>query len=213
VKLTIDVAGFSRDIQAACASELSRVETAVAEEVKAGAQGLQSDLRRETEALLGDKIAKAWRTKFYPNKGDRGGPAGFVWSKAPKVIDFFSTSKIITPIGEAFAVPTDNVPRAGRGRRMTPIEVEARFNAELFPVHLPSGRVGLAIDVVAGRNGRGHREATARRKAQGRKAKPVLMFVLLRSIRSRKLIDLEAFANRWGARTAANIETRLERGI
>jgi hypothetical protein len=213
VKLAIDAGAFARDLQRACASEAALVDQVVSEEVKAGGQGLQSDLRRETEAILGQKIANAWRSRHYPNKGDTGGPAAFVWTKAPKIIDFFSTSKVVTPVGEAFAIPTENVPRAGRGRRMSPIEVEARFNAELFPVHLPSGRIGLAIDVIAGRNGRGFRESTSRRRGAGRRDEPVLMFVLMRNIRSRKLIDLVAFADRWGSRTARNIETRLERGI
>jgi hypothetical protein len=65
-------------------------------------------------------------------------------------------------------------------RRLSPIEVEGRFNAELQPVKLKSGRIGLVIDVVAGRSGRGFRPATARRRGQGRQARPVLMFVLTR---------------------------------
>jgi hypothetical protein len=214
VKIAIDSAAFARDLKAACTAEAERVAVAAGEEVKAGAQGLQADLRRETEAFLGAKIANAWRSRFYPNKGQTGGPAGFVWTKAPKIIDFFSSSKLVTPIGEAFAIPTDAVPRGARGRRLSPIEVEARFNAELVPVRLPSGRLGLAIDVIAGRNGRGFRAPTPGRRKQGRASKMVLMFVLLRGpLQGRRLIDLNAFAERWGNRIAGNIGTRLERGI
>lgn len=214
MKLSIDVGAFGRDLQRVCTAEAQRVAAAVDEEVKSGAEGLKSDLRLETEALLGERVANAWRSKYFPNKGDARGPAGFVWSKAPKIIDFFSSSKIVTPIGEAFAIPTENVPRGSRGRRLTPIEVEARFNAELQPVRLKSGRIGLFIDLVAGRNGRGFRQGTKRRGVAARAAKPVLMFVLTRKpLRGRKLIDLAAFANRWGNRTAGNIEKRLERGI
>jgi hypothetical protein len=40
------------------------------------------------------------------------------------------------------------------------------------------------------------------------------MFVLTRGpLHGRKLIDLDAIANRWGNRTADNIATRIERGI
>lgn len=216
MRVGFDVGAFSRDLKNVCLSESTRVTAAVDEEIRAGADGLKSDLRRVTSDLLGDKVANAWRSKFYPNKGDTRGPAGFVWSKAPKILDFFSAARLVTPVGEAFAIPTENVPRGSRGRRLTPIEVEARFNAELQPVRLKSGRIGLVIDVVAARSARrpGFRAATKRRAAQGRTAQPVLMFVLTRGpLRGRKLIDLDAFANRWGIRTAGNIEKRLERGI
>lgn len=214
MQLRIDAAAFARDLRQSIEAEGGRVVAAIDEEVKGGAEGLKADLRRETEAMLGTRIANAWRAKFFPNKGDARGPAGFIWTKAPKVIDFFSASKLVTPIGDAFAIPTDNVPKTGRGRRLTPIEVEARFNAELQPVRLPSGRLGLVIDVIAGRNGRGFRQATRGRKAQGRAARPILMFVLARGpLHGRKLIDLQSFANRWGVKIAGNIEKRLERGI
>ena len=214
MKITVDAGGFARDLRAACAGELSRVGKAIDDEVNAGGDSLKADLRRETEAILGAKIANAWRGKFFPNKGQAGGPAAFIWSKAPRIVDFNSSSKIVTPLGEAFAIPTENVPRGARGRRLSPVEVEARFNAELQPVKLTTGRIGLVIDVVAGRSGRGFREATKRRKAQGRAAKPVLMFILWKGpLVGRQLIDLQAAADRAAARTAGNIATRIERGI
>jgi hypothetical protein len=214
VRVQIDAAGFARDLKRACASEASRVTSAIDEEVKAGGDGLKTDLRAQTEALLGTRVANAWRGKFYANKGQSGGPASFVWTKAPKIIDFFSSSKIITPLGEAFAIPTENVPRGSRGRRLSPSEVEGRFNAELQPVPLKTGRIGLFIDVIAGKNGRGFRASTKGRRAQGRQSRMVLMFVLMRGpLRGRKLIDLNASADRWGGRIVDNIGTRLERGI
>jgi hypothetical protein len=214
MKVQVDAAGFSRDLRLACASELSRVTTAIDEEVKVGGEGLRTDLRRQTEAMLGTKIANAWRGKFYANKGQTGGPAAFVWSKAPKIIDFFSSSKVVTPLGEAFAIPTENVPKGARGRRLSPIEVEARFNAELQPVKLKSGHLGLVIDVVVGKSGRGFRAATKGRMAQGRQAKPVLMFILTKGpLHGQQLINLQAIADRAANRTADNIERRLERGI
>lgn len=198
-------------LDAALRSESARVFTIVDEEVRDGGEGLRADLKQQTADALGTRVANAWRGKFYANAGDPKGPAGFVWSKAPRIMDFFSSSKLVTPIGEAFAIPTENVPRGPRGRRLTPIEVEARFNAELQPVRLKSGRIGLFIDVISARSTRrpGLRAATKGRRAQGRAVKKVLMFVLMRELRSRKLIDLEAIAQRWGARVAGNIDRRL----
>lgn len=185
-----------------------RVFAIVDDETKAAGDGLRQDVRQQTEDVLGTKVANAWRGKFFANAGQSSGPAAFVWSKAPKIVDFFSSSRVITPIGQAFAIPTDNVPRGARGRRLTPIEVEARFNAELQPVRLKTGRIGLFIDVIGGRSG-GLRAASRGRRAQGRQVKKVLMFVLVRSVRSRQLIDLDAIAQKWGAAVASNIERRI----
>jgi hypothetical protein len=123
MRVSIDAGGFARDLRRACTAEASRVGAAIDDEVKAGGEGLRGDLRRETEGLLGTKIANAWRGKFYANKGQRGGPAAFVWTKAPKIIDFFSSSKVVTPLGEAFAIPTDNCPRGPRGRMTKQMQV------------------------------------------------------------------------------------------
>lgn len=214
MQVQVDAAGFARDLRLACGAELARVAKAIDEEVKAGGEGLKGDLRQQTEGLLGSKVANAWRGKFFANKGRGGGPAAFVWTKAPRIIDFFSSSKTVTPLGEAFAIPTENVPRGSRGRRLTPIEVEARFNTELQPGRLKTGQIGLFMDLVTARSGRGLRPATKARRAQGRRAKPVLMFVLWKGpLRGRKLIDLEGTAQRRADRTANNIATRIDRGI
>jgi hypothetical protein len=189
-----------------------RVLSVVDDEVKAATDGLKADLRTQTEDALGTRVANAWRGKYFANEGSASGPAAFVWSKAPRILDFFSSSKLVTPLGQAFAIPTENVPRGSRGRRLTPIEVEARFNAELQPVRLKSGKIGLFLDLVAARSKRrpGLRPATRGRLAQGRASRKLLMFVLWKGpLRGKALIDLDATAQKWGARTADNIGRRL----
>lgn len=207
MRLRAEMAGL-RD---ALRTQSSRVLSVVDGEMKDAMEGLKAELRVQTAEALGTRVANAWRGKFYANESDPRGPAAFVWSKAPRILDFFSSSKIITPIGAAFAVPTENVPRGARGRRLSPIEVEARFNAELKPVRLRSGRIGLFISTVRAKSTRrpGLRAATRGRLAQGRPVKMVLMFVLLRQVRSQQLIDLDAIARKWGARTADNIDRKL----
>lgn len=192
-------------------SESSRVFSVVDDAVRDGGDGLKAELRSHTADALGGRVANSWRGKYFANQGDARGPAAFIWSKAPRIIDFFSADKVVTPIGQAFAVPTASVPKGPRGRRMTPIEVEARFNAELQPVRLKSGNIGLFIDVISARSGRrpGLRAATKGRRAQGRAARKVLMFVLIKQVRGRKLIDLSETAQRWGARVASDIDRSL----
>ncbi|CAK0761920.1 hypothetical protein WCLP8_3360007 [uncultured Gammaproteobacteria bacterium] len=75
---------------------------------------------------------------------------------------------------------------------MTPVEVEAAFNRDLRTVLPPGRRVGYLImdQLVAARSGRGFRQATSRRLAQGRSAQPVLMFVLAPSVTLSKRLDI-----------------------
>lgn len=164
------------------------------EEVQAGSDGLKAELRANTEAVLGGRVALTWRNRFYPNKGDSTGPAGFVWSKAPRIISFFSAERVITPVGKAFAIPVAPV-IAGRGRRATIAQVEARFGRLIYKP-FKDGNAGLFADLSHGRK-------------RGKGAQLTLMFVLVRSLRSVKLIDLDAEAQRWGDRIADNIGRRL----
>lgn len=213
MKLSIDAAAFQSELRSACTLQVERIEAAVAAAVDEATDGLKEDLRDQTFTALGRKVAFAWQGRLYPNKDDARGPAGFVWSKAPKIIDFWRAERIRTPVGNAFAIPVNPVVKRF-GRAMSIAEVESRFNQDLQPVRLPSGNIGLFADLVRGKSSRrpGFRQATKRRAAAGRKAEKVLMFVLVRNIRSRKLIDLEGPARRWAARVPVLIEARLGAG-
>ena len=209
----IDTAAFERDIRAACSAEVARVDAALLDAVKEATDGLKEELRDKTFTALGLKIAYAWQSRDYPNKDDPRGPAGFVWTKAPKIIDFWRAERIHTPLGAAFAIPVNPVVKRF-GRAMSIAEVEAKFNQDLQPVRLKSGNIGLFADLVRAKSARrpGFRSPTKGRAAQGRKPQKVLMFVLVRSIRSRKLIDLGGPAKRWAARVPALFEARMGAG-
>jgi hypothetical protein len=199
--LTADGAGFARSLRSALQSEGTRVFAGVDAGLASGTDGLKADLHRQTEAVLGSRVANTWRSRIYPNKGDARGPAGFVWSKAPKIIQFNSSERVITPHGQAFAIPVNPVIQR-RGRPMTIFEVETRFNQNLIPRRLPDGNLGLFANLVAAQSGRGFRPPTKGRLAKGRRTQLVLMFVLVRSIRARKIIDVDAIAQKWGIKTA-----------
>lgn len=211
--LKIDAGQFQRTLKEACSRELVRVEKAVLDGVTEATNGLKEELRDETFTKLGLRVAHAWQGRVYPNKDEKRGPAGFVWSKAPRIIDFWSAARIVTPIGAAFAIPVNPVVKRG-GRAMTPVEVEAKFNQELEAVKLGSGNVGLFLDLVRSKSKRrpGFRAPTKGRAAQGRSSEKVLMFVLVRNLRSRKLIDVAGIAVPWGDRTARLIEKKLGAG-
>lgn len=180
--------------------------------------GFKADLREDVIAAgMGQKLANTWRSGVYPDAGQHTlEPSGMVFvqsgkartGSAPKIIDFYAAARVISPvIGEALAIPTKNCPKSGRGgkRFMTPVEVEARFNAELIAKPLKSGHLGLFINVIPGVSTLrgGYRPVTGKRVAAGRKARLVLMFVLVRDVKGKKRLNHPAIAVRWMNQFAA----------
>jgi hypothetical protein len=183
--------------------------------------GLKEDLRAQTRAAgLGSRLPTTWQSRFYPNPGDIRGPAGFVWSQAPRIMSLFAYGGTIRPHGGSnyLWIPTDAVPlstsgprgstRRGGKRKMTPTEVEYHFNQDLFVRRGKNGHFLAFLNLVTAKSRKrpGFRQPTRRRAAAGRKASAVLMFVLVRSVTFRKRIDLEGAAQRWGARLPDLIE-------
>ncbi|HVM38295.1 MAG TPA: DUF6441 family protein [Sphingomicrobium sp.] len=187
MRVTAGFEGLEQALAAAAADFRRSAEVAVGK----AAEGIQRELREQTRGALGQKTANTWRSNVYANEGSPRGPAALVFSKAPRIIDFFRAERVVTPGGKtAFAIPV-NPMIAGRGRKATIKEVEARLG-KLEAVPLPSGNIGLfAVP---------RRAKTLIRRKGARPAERILMFVLVRSIMSRKLIDMESPRQRWSAR-------------
>lgn len=169
-----------------------------------------------TGAGLGGRLANTIRSEVYPKGGNALNPAGYLYTKAPKIIAAFSTGATIRPVNGAryLWIPTKNVPRkAGRGgrARMSPEEVELHFNAELVIEKGKSGELLAFLPVIAARSGRGFRQSTKGRLAQGRKATQVLMFTLRRTVRLGKRLDLQELADLGGNSFAVGAAARLGR--
>ncbi|MCC4234485.1 DUF6441 family protein [Sphingobium soli] len=185
---------------------------------------LKLELREQvTSAGLGARIAKTWRSNVYPKAGRSLNPAGYIWSAAPEIISSYIDGATIRPVngGKWLWIPTKAVPRRrrstnyasslgkrSRGTAMTPEEVELHFNAELDVV-IDGGKGFAFIDVVSGVS-RGYREATAgrlrgRRGMAPRKAKPVLMFTLVKAVKKPRLLDLDGPTQRAASRIAARL--------
>lgn len=204
---------------------LARLERAHVNAVKEWTDGLHADLVDDVVAAgMGERLARTWRRKVYPERGTSLDPAGLVYvnpgkggrGNAPTIIDFYSASRVINPlIGEALALPTKDCPKTGAsrgGRRfMTPLEVEARFNAELFPLKLKGGGLGLFINVIPGVSTLkgGYRPRTKGRVKAGRKAKAVMMFVLRRQVKGRKRLNHPAIYRRHQARFPALVADHI----
>jgi hypothetical protein len=165
------------------------------------ARDLRDRLRAQVLAAgLGERLARTWRTSASPT----GPPSGSdpvvvrVFSKAPVIIGAFDQGVTIrSRNGTWLAIPTDRVPQRpgrGAGRRLTPVEVEARFNRDLRFVPPRPGRHALLVidDLTPARSGRGLRPATSRRLAQGRAAGAVVMFVLVPQVTLSRRLDVAA---------------------
>lgn len=208
MQVQVDAGGFARQLRTVCGAEAARVFRAVDEAVKEATTGLKEEMRDQTFAVLGRRVAYTWQGRFYANAGDARGPAGFVWTKAPRIIDFFRAERIVTPLGNAFAIPVNPMVKRG-GRVMSVHEVEQQIGQRLQAHKLPSGLIGLFADLIRGRNGRGFRSPSAGRLARGRKSELTLLFVLVRNLKSKKLIDLDAPANRWAGKVPDLISAKL----
>lgn len=170
---------------------------------------------------LGQRLANTWRDRVYPEQRESMTPTGYIWSNAPEIVDSFVRGATIRPVGGAsyLWIPTKNVPRArgrvnyrGRsvkGGAMSPEEVENMFNRDLDVRPGRNGTLLAFMDAVRGKNGRSVRQATKGRLAQGRASKPILMFVLRKTVRLPKLLDLDVPAKQWADRYVAAFERRL----
>ena len=87
------------------AKERSAMRRAVLGGVRAQTNDLKNTMRRRTRAAFkGNKIARAWRSKVYPN--DAINAAGFVWTKVPNIIRMAETGGTIrAPRGRFLMIP------------------------------------------------------------------------------------------------------------
>lgn len=104
--------------------------------MKRETRALEKQFEQNTQAAgLGQAMARTWASKVYPPGRDVIGPAGVVWSKAPKAMKAFTEGATITAKGGRFlAIPSPEVRalRGGRNQKApTPADVERRLGVKL----------------------------------------------------------------------------------
>ncbi|MCG7350031.1 DUF6441 family protein [Sphingomonas sp. ACRSK] len=207
------------------AKVMREAESSVARAATVAMRATTGDALRElrgqvTSAGLGQRLANTWRGNVYPKSRNGMNPAGYIYSRAPDIIDSFVRGATIRPVGGAkfLWIPTGNVPRANarmgrisrqsngrmgsrglKGGALTPEECEDRFNADFIIRQGKRGHLLAFMQLIRSRNGRGVRANTAGRQRQGRTANLTLMYTLVPSARMPKLLDLEGPAARWSA--------------
>lgn len=174
------------DASRAIGREIGPRTTAITERLK-------TRLREDTRGGLGMRMANTWRSRVYPvaRPSRTLSPAGLVTSNASDVVSAFDPGASIRAKNASYlAIPTEHVPRSGRnGRRMTPVDVEAKFNQEMEVV--PSlTRPGTFLLVLTARRGKRGVQQIRAKTARGfwKQAERIVMFVLVRQVRLKPLL-------------------------
>ena len=216
MKLAATIVGsIKADLQA----EMRGIEKSVAAGVKEAGDGLKGSLRKHVvTAGLGSRLARAWRSRAYPNKGHDA--ASLVWTKAPQIIRTFDEGTVIrSKSGFWLAIPTPAAPRRGvGGKRISPSNFpEHRFGPLRF-VYRRTGPSLLVVDGVrvSAKTGRVGRRAkggaftrTGRMKAGIATA---VMFLLVPQVRMPKRLDVRRAAERWSRRLPSLISRHMPTG-
>lgn len=165
------------DLRRVMATQLRTLEQSVAAAVATTAEDTKADLRRQTLAGgLGQKLANAWRSRFYPNNGTNA--AAVIHTRAPTIMGAFATGATIRARNAVYlAIPTAAVPKQVLGKRVTPALLERAWGIRLRFIY----RAGRASLLIADQRG-----------------KAVPLFILVHQATLKKRIDMDA-ATAWAA--------------
>lgn len=193
--------------------------------VNLGKTRLRSDVR-QGGFKDGRKLANTWRAEVYPSGGQVSlEPAALIHSKAPHIIAAHEDGATIRPVnGSRYLwIPTENVPRQGRGAKLMPIaNVEERFGDFDY---VPGGRAGTFLAVVeavrrtTARGRTGIRRFSAARARRGDVADTIHMYTLVPMVRLPKRLKGRSIRDELAMRAMPRLvaqsigqELRSERG-
>jgi hypothetical protein len=195
------------DLVKSLAAPAQTIERAVTSGIREAAGSLKSDLRGDVIAAgMGQRLARTWRGKTFPEHGQSLEAAAFVWSRAPKIVDAFDRGVVIrSRRGLFLAIPTAAAGQIGRGasgmrERITPQGWERRTGMKLRFVYR-RGRPSLLVADKARINKRGLAAANRRKSGDA----TVIVFVLVPQVALKKRLDIEAAANTQAARVPSLI--------
>jgi hypothetical protein len=208
-------------LQAALQGDLNtllRAERAVTTGVRAATIGLKTELRGQiTGAGLGQRLANTWRSRIYPEGQQSLGAAGFVWSKAPRLIRLYDEGAIIrSRQGLYLAIPTPAAGRfADRRQKITPSAWERIHGIRLrFIYRQPGPSLLVADNVRLTARGRaaaniGRRQGAAYSRLSGPTTVPI--FILVPQVRVKKRLDVAGAARKWATALPGLVARHLDR--
>lgn len=208
------IAKFSRSLAKDMEKEFVTITGAIKAGTKETAEGLKNDLRQQvTSAGMGTKLANAWRSNVYDNKGYN--PAALVYTRAPEIIAAFDKGVLIKPKagGVWLAVPTVTAPKRGTdGKRITPLTFPEAKLGKLEFVYRDKGPSFLVVHNVrasyAKKTGqlRGFRKASETALRTGKGLTTAIMFILIRQVQLEKRFDVATVAKIWGEKMPGLID-------
>ncbi len=163
---------------------------------------IKDDLRQQvTGAGLGSKLAKSWQAKIYPKGKKSLDAAGWIFSKAPKIIRAFNDGVVIrSKDGWWLAIPTDAAPkRCVGGKRISPSNFPEHSLGRLRFVYRSRALSLLVVDGLRAGTGKrgGFRKASDTAQRTGRGLTTVVMFILIPQAKLKKRLDYKAVVNQW----------------
>mgnify|MGYP001382715114 CR=1 FL=1 len=193
------------DLGRIMAEEVKAAEKAFTAGVGEAAEGLKTELRTQiTNAGLGPRLARTWRSETFPKGQNSIRAAGLVWSKAPGIIRIYEDGATIRSTkGFFLAIPTA---AAGRfwdgGRQIPPGGWERRTGQRLRFVYRRNAASLLVADNMRARTGKrgGYARASAAAVRSGRGLVTVQIFILVPQVTFRKRLDVASAANTWQER-------------
>lgn len=144
---------------------------------------------------LGNRLAKSWRSQVYPKGQTSIKAAGFIYSKAPKLISSFNDGVVIrSKKGLFLAIPTENAPKRGiGGKRISPANFPENIYGKLRFVYRQKGVSLLVVENLKASNGKrgGFRRASESALRTGRGLATAVMFILVPQVALRKRLNYQ----------------------
>jgi hypothetical protein len=197
-------AALEGDLKRIVELEMRAAARAVTVGVREATEGLKTELRRQiTSAGLGTRLANTWRGEVYPKGQPSIGVAGYVWSKAPRIVGLYAEGAVIrSKHGLFLAIPTPAAGKYGDARqKITPGAWERIHGMRLrFVYRRGSTSLLVADNVRLTARGRaapniGRRKGAAYTRLAGRTTVP--LFILVPQVTVRKRLDVDGAAQKW----------------
>jgi len=195
-------AAITGNLQKFMAQQQAAAEAAVTAGVAEITGRIKDELRGQvTGAGLGNRLAKSWQSQLYPKGKKSIDAAGWIFSKAPKLIRAFNEGALIkSKDGFFLAIPTEAAPRRGvGGKRISPSNFPEHSLGRLRFVYRPGKISLLVVDGLRAGTGKrgGFRKASATALKSGRGLTTVVMFLLVPQVKLKKRLDYKAVVNHW----------------
>ena len=205
-------AAITGDLRTMMKAEMKDIGDAARKAISESTTGLKEELRAEVRSAgMGNRLATTWRSKLYPNEGPLDS-AGFVYSKAPKIIDAHSRGVTIRARGGKYlAIPTDAAPKKGTdGKRVTPKTMPSRFGELRFVSRAGKPPLLVADNLRAGTGKKGgFLRASATAQRTGRGVATVVMFILVPQVKLKKKFDIKSTSEKWLGRMHQKLSSEL----